>query len=72
MKKVYKLRDLDCAHCASQIEAAVKRLEDVKDASVNFLTQKFTLEAEDEVFEAALEGALKAFKKIEPDCSVEL
>ena len=36
MKKTIKLVDLDCAHCAAKIEKAVKKLDGVADASVNF------------------------------------
>ena len=38
MKKTIKLIDLDCAHCAAKIENAVKKLDGVDDASINFMT----------------------------------
>ena len=48
MKKKFKLEDLDCANCAAKMEAAIKKIDGVIDASVNFMTQKFTLEAPDD------------------------
>ena len=43
MKKRFKLEDLDCAHCAAKMEEAIKKIEGVNDASVNFLAQKMGL-----------------------------
>ena len=47
MKKHFKMQNLDCANCAAKMEAAIQRLEGVEKVSVNFLTQRLTLEAED-------------------------
>ncbi len=70
MKKVYKLQNLDCAHCAQKIETAIQKIEGVTFASVNFTAQKLTIEAADEVFDKVLKKALKEAAKIEPDCTV--
>ena len=70
MKKVYKLQDLDCANCAAKMEAAIKKIEGVQYASVNFMAQKLTLEAEDSRFDEILQLAVKAIRKVEPDCRV--
>ena len=52
MKKTVILEDLDCAHCAGKIEEAVNELKDVEKCSVNFLTQKMIIDAD----EAAMDG----------------
>ena len=70
MKKVFQLIDRDCAHCAARMEEGIRKLAGVTDVSVNFLTQKLTLEADDEVFEKVLRQAVKICRKIEPDCTV--
>jgi copper chaperone CopZ len=72
MKKVFKLQDLDCAHCAAKMELAISKLEGVNSVSINFLMQKLTLDADDAVFDDVLKKAIKAIKKVEPDCSVVL
>lgn len=72
MKKVFKLQDLDCAHCAAKMQDAIAKIDGVKSVSVNFLMQKMTLEADDAVFEDVLKKAQKAIKKVEPDCKVIL
>ena len=70
MKKVFKLKDLDCANCAAKMEAAIQKLEGVERATVNFMTQKLTLEAADDRFDAVLAEARAACKRIEPDCTI--
>lgn len=70
MKKVYKIEDLDCAHCAAIIEENISKIEGVKAVSVNFVMQKLVIEAEDEKFDEIMEKAKKIAKKIEPDCKI--
>ena len=70
MKKRYKMIDLDCANCAAKMEAAIKKLDGVNDASVSFLSQKMTIDAEDDKFDEIVKQAVKVCKKVEPDCEV--
>ena len=70
MKKTFKMQDLDCAHCAAKMEAAIQKLPGVKSASISFMTQKITIEADDDKFDAVLQQAVKECKKVEPDCDV--
>ena len=70
MKKTFKLIDLDCANCAAKMEAAIKKLDGVNDASVSFLSQKMTIDAEDAKFDEVVKQAVKVCKKVEPDCEV--
>mgnify|MGYP004503292981 FL=1 len=70
MKKTFKLEDLDCANCAAKMEEAIKKLDGVNDASVSFLTQKMTVDIEDEKFDAVMDEVVKKCKKIEPDCVI--
>ena len=70
MKKTFKLIDLDCAHCAAKMEAAIKKLDGVTDATVSFMTQKLTIEGDDARFDDIVKEAVKVCKKVEPDCEV--
>lgn len=70
MKKSFKLEELDCANCAARMEQAIRRIEGVKNASVNFLTQKLTLEADDAAFEAVLREAEKACRRVDSNCRI--
>lgn len=51
MKKKFKLTDLDCANCAAKMEEAIKKIEGVSNATVSFMTQKMTVEADDSRFD---------------------
>ena len=68
---VFTFEGIDCPNCAAKVEEAMKRVPGVIDVSVNFLTQKFTLEAADDRFDAILDEALRVGKKVEPDFSIE-
>ena len=70
MKKMFKLEDLDCANCAAKMENAIKKIDGVKDASVSFMTQKLTLEAEDADFDRILKECVKVCRRVEPDCRI--
>ena len=71
MKKKFKC-EIDCANCAAKVETTIKKVDGVIDAKVNFLTQKFTLEADDDAFEEVLKMAVAAGKKAEADFEVVL
>ena len=72
MKKTFKMIDLDCANCAAKMETAIKKLDGVADASVSFMAQKMTVEAEDARFDDIMKQVVKTCKKVEPDCEIVL
>ena len=70
MKKVFKMEDLDCAHCASKMEENIKKIEGVTYASVSFMAQRLTVEADEDKFEKIIPEIVKAVKKVDSDCKV--
>ena len=72
MKKVYMLEDLDCANCAAKMECAVKKVEGVSNANVNFMMQKMTVEIDSDQPNAVLAEIKKVCKKVEPDCVLKI
>ena len=72
MKKVYKLEDLDCANCAAKMERAIQKLDGVQNASVSFMAQRLTIDADDANFDEIMKRVVKACRKIEPDCTIVL
>lgn len=72
MKKVFKLEDLDCANCAAKMESAIAKIDGVVSASVSFMSQKMTIEADDARFDDIIKEAVKVCKKVEPDCRIIL
>ena len=72
MKKTYAI-EVDCANCANLMEEAANKTEGVASASVNFMMQKMSGEfAEGADEKKTMKAVLKACKKVEPDCEIEL
>ena len=71
MKKRYKF-EVDCANCAAKVEEAVKKIDGVHDATVNFMAQKLVLDADDARFDEILKEVVAVAKKVEPDCELYL
>lgn len=70
MKKSYKI-EVDCANCANKMEEAAKRTAGVKDAVVNFMTLKMSVEFEEgQEPKTVMKEVLKNCKKIEDDCEI--
>ncbi len=72
MKKVFKLEDLDCANCAAKMERAIAKIDGVISASVSFMSQKMTIEADETRFDDIMKEVVKTCKKVEPDCRIIL
>lgn len=70
MKKTYRVNNLDCAHCADKIQRSIAKIDGVQSVTLNFMTQKLTLEASDERFGEVEQAALAAARKVEPDCTI--
>ena len=70
MRRVFKLDGEICANCAAKIQSAIENLPGVNKASVNAMTYRFTLDADDAAFDEALTRSIKIFDDIEPDCEV--
>lgn len=70
MKKVFRLKDLDCANCAAKMEAAIQKLEGVTTATVSFMTQRLTIECEEGRLDEIVAKAEKLIRQIEPDCTL--
>ena len=72
MKKTYKI-EVDCANCANLMEDAARKTAGVQSATVNFMTQKMTVEFADGADErAVMQAVVKACKRVEPDCEIEV
>ena len=72
MKKTYKI-EVDCANCANLMEEAARKTDGVAGATVNFMTQKMIVEfTEGADAKQVMQAVLKACRKVEPDCEIEL
>ena len=72
MKKQYRI-EVDCANCANKMEDATKKTEGVRDAVVNFMTQKMSVEfAEGAQPAEVMQRVLRNCKRVEEDCEIFL
>ncbi len=72
MKKTYKI-EVDCANCANKMEEAAKKTAGVKDAVVNFMTLKMSVEFEEGTDpKTVMEEVRKNCKIVEDDCEIYL
>jgi len=72
MKKIYNI-EVDCANCANLMEEAAKKIEGVYEVTVSFMTQKMSVEfAEGADEKKVMKAVLKACKRVEPDCEIEI
>lgn len=71
MKRVYRMKDLDCANCAAKMERGISAIDGVKACTVNFIMQKLTLEIDDGADVTAVLAAVRAaVKRVEPDTDI--
>ena len=71
MNKTYKI-EVDCANCAEKMQEAAKKTEGVADATVSFMTQKMTVDADDAHFDEIMDEVVRVCAKVEPDCQILL
>ena len=63
----YNINNLDCANCAREIEEALNKNENFKNASVNFSTCKLSYESDKNY---SIEELNSIIKKVEPDAYI--
>lgn len=62
MEKFFRIEGLDCANCAAKIERAVSKLDKVDKVTINFMTGKMLLAADEQSFEEVYADAVKTIK----------
>lgn len=70
MEKIFKI-NVDCANCAAKMERAIGKIKGVENATINFMTQKAYIEAEESEFERIIEEANKAINKVDKGTVLE-
>ena len=71
MKVKFKIKGIDCANCAAELERAIQKIDRVTEASLSFMTEKLVMEIEDDRKDEVLKNLKKVVKKEEPDCTIE-
>ena len=71
MKYNFKIKGLDCANCAAELERAIQKINGIDNATINFMTEKMILEMNEEKKEDVMKNVKKVIKKEEPDVTIE-
>ena len=71
MKMKFKIKGIDCANCAAELERAIQKIDGVTEASLSFMTEKLVMEIEDDRKDEVLKNLKKVVQKEEPDCTIE-
>ncbi len=72
MKKTYKMENLDCANCAAKMEAKIKKIPGVSQATISFMQQKLIIEGDSENWDSIMSEAAKVCKKVESGCIIKM
>lgn len=65
MIKKYEVGEIDCAVCAGKIEDAIRKIDGVKSATLNFIMQTLIVEAEEAEFARIEKEIVRAGRKVE-------
>ena len=68
-RRIYRIQNLSCAHCASLMEEKIRKLPGVSDAVVVYATKQLRLAADDP--EARLDQIRRVCMSIEPEVQIE-
>lgn len=71
MKSKFKIKGLDCANCAAELERAMQKINGVQSANISFMTQRMELEYDETRKEEIIQNVKKVIKKEEPDVTIE-
>lgn len=71
MKSTFKIKGLDCANCAAQLENTLRKIEGIESASISFMIERLVLEYSEEKKEEIIKKVKKVIKKEEPDVKIE-
>ena len=71
MKSKFKIKGIDCANCAGELENALNKVEGVQNASISFMSERMVLEYDEQNKEEVMKKIRKVIKKEEPDATLE-
>ncbi len=71
MKMKFKIKGLDCANCAAELEREIQKIEEIQSATISFMTERMVIEFNDSKEEEIVEKIRKVVKREEPDVVLE-
>ena len=71
MKSKFKIKGLDCANCAAELERAIQKIDEIGNASISFMTERMEIEYDETKKDEIIKKLKKVIKKEEPDVTIE-
>ncbi len=71
MKSKFKIKGLDCANCAAELEREISKVKGIESVSISFMTEKMELEYDENQKEELIQKVKKVIKREEPDVVIE-
>ena len=71
MNMKFKIKGLDCANCAAELERAIQKIEGIKKANISFMTERMELEYDENNEDEIIKKVKKVIKREEPDVTIE-
>lgn len=71
MKYNFKIKGIDCANCALELERAIQKIEGVNEATISFMTEKLVINCDENNKEEVMKKVQKVIKREEPDCTIK-
>lgn len=71
MKSKFKIKGLDCANCAAELERAIQKIDGIESVNISFMMEKMEIEYEETRKEELIQNVKKVIRKEEPDVTIE-
>ena len=71
MKCDFKIKGLDCANCAAELERAISKVNGVDKVSISFMSERMSIELDENSKEIIMKDIEKVIRKEEPDVEFE-
>ena len=65
MRRIFKVENVDCANCALKMQNNILKIEGISNATLNFLTQRLTVEFEDKKLSTIIDELQTACRKVD-------
>lgn len=71
MKSKFKIKGLDCANCAVELERQIGKIDGIEKVSISFMSERMEIEYAEYRKQEIMEKIKKVIKKEEPDVKIE-
>ena len=67
----FKIKGLDCANCAAELERAIQKVDGVENVSISFMTERMEIDYDASNKEEIMKKIRKVIKREEPDVELQ-